>query len=112
MTTTLQAPVQAHTRVTAPVSPLSRDEGAFLDTGSPDAFVRVYAVHRAAVLDELVRLGLDTVYAESFIGEVFVRLMDERAVIDRGRPLEQTLRGLACRVDVWEERLGGNDPSW
>jgi hypothetical protein len=87
-----------HPAVAVRPRPLAADEALYLDTGARHAFLPLYARHREAVRVALEAAGLSPRVAESNIGEVFVRLMDGRAQVDRTRPLADTLRTLARSV--------------
>ena len=73
-------------------------EEQFLDTADPAVFTDVYFRHRDGVRAALEASGLAPVEAEMLVGDVFVRMMDERAVIDRSKPLADTLGELARAV--------------
>ncbi|HEU4561315.1 MAG TPA: hypothetical protein VFS20_25910 [Longimicrobium sp.] len=75
-------------------------EEQFLDTADPAVFTDVYFRHRDGVRAALEASGLAAIGAELLVGDVFVRLMDQRAGIDRSKPLAESLSELAKAVAV------------
>ncbi|HEU4562082.1 MAG TPA: hypothetical protein VFS20_29915 [Longimicrobium sp.] len=73
-------------------------EEQFLDTADPAVFTDVYFRHRDGVRAALEACGLAAVEAEMLVGDVFVRMMEQRVGIDRSKPLAETLTELAKAV--------------
>ena len=73
-------------------------EERFIDTADPVAYADVYFRHRDGVRAALEACGLAAIEAERLVGDVFVLMMDQRAVIDRSKPLADTLVGFARTV--------------
>lgn len=77
---------------------LTRIEVRYLDSAEPSAFAELYFSHRERVRQALEGSGVPTGDTEHLVGDVFVRMMDQRGDIDRSRPLSETLAGLASAV--------------
>jgi hypothetical protein len=73
-------------------------EARYLDSAEPSAFADLYFGHREGVRQVLEGFGVPAGDAEYLVGDVFVRMMDQRGEIDRARPLSETLAGLASLV--------------
>jgi len=73
-------------------------EARYLDSAEPSAFAELYFGHREGVRHALQGCGVPTGETDYLVGDVFVRMMDQRREIDRSRPLSETLAGLANAV--------------
>ena len=73
-------------------------EARYLDSAEPSAFAELYFGHREGVRQALQGCGIQTGDTDYLVGDVFVRMMDQRREIDGSRPLSETLAGLANAV--------------
>ena len=73
-------------------------EVRYLDSAEPGAFAELYFGHRDRVRQALEECGVPTGDTDCLVGDVFVRMIEQRREIDRSRPLAETLAGLANAV--------------